>query len=264
MRRGIEILPRRSGDTDTEAIALSGEDAWLARSSTVTGVRPSGAIAFREKRRPAGYALGMATVRGRTWLAAGRRAIALADDGSIRMRPRLPARARDLAGGDGVVWAVGGRMRPVKVLHRGWTTEPAGPGYAVALDVETGRRVRALATAPGPSAVAVWRDRLWVASPAGLDQLDATTGRRLRRVASGARMIAVGEGALWWLTYDGSLTRRDPGSGERIGDPLPLNQEAVSLTTGDGAVWVGLREPGVLRIDAGTMRASWRRSIPPT
>jgi outer membrane protein assembly factor BamB len=206
----------------------------------------------------------MATMAGRTWLAAGRRAIALAPDGSIRMRARLPARASGLVAGDGVVWAVGGRLRRVKVLHRGWTTEPAGPGYAIALDAATGRRVRELATAPGPTGLVAWRDRVWIASPSGLDQLDAATGRVVRHVPLSLGSIAAGEGSLWALTRDGTLSRMDPATGAPAGSPLALGQDVSSIATGAGAVWAGLRESGVMRIDAATMRVSWRRSIPPT
>ncbi len=260
-----EVLPARRS-SGVQAIAVDADHAVVGWSGAVAGVLPSGAVSFRRVRRPPGYVFGMETVEGRTWLAAGRRAIALAPDGTIRMRPRLPARATGLAAGDGVVWVVGGRVKGVKIAHRGWTAVPAGPGYAIALDARTGRRVRALATPPGPSAVAVWRDRLWIESASGLDQLDATTGRVLNHADSSGEMIAAGEGWLWSLSTDGTLTRRSPEDGAPSGSTVSLNQYVGSLTTGAGAVWVGggVQDTDVFRIDPAVPRVVWRESIPPT
>jgi hypothetical protein len=240
----VSVLPeRRSGDV--QAITLNGADAWIGWSSTVARVRPSGDL-LRHPRRPRGFVSGMVTVRGRTWLAAERWVFALAGDGSVRRRLLLPTRVAGLTGGDRVVWAV-------------------GRDYAIALDAQTGRRVRTLQASA--AAVAVWRRSLWIATVSGLEQIDATTGRSLRRVSiPQVRFIAVGGDALWALTFGGTLLRLDPDTGERVGAHLSLERSVGSLTTGAGSVWVGGggQDPEVVKVDPETMRVSWVRAIPPT
>lgn len=97
----------------------------------------------------------------------------------------------------------------------------------------------------------------------GLDQHDAATGRRLRRVAFAGGMIAIGEGRLWALEYDGTLRQMNPSDG-RQDRSTELNQSVGSLAIGAGAVWIGggPQDPGITRIDPSSVAVSWHRTIP--
>jgi streptogramin lyase len=72
--------------------------------------------------------------------------------------------------------------------------------------------------------------------------------------------IAVGEGAAWAITPDGTLLKIDSATG-RVKDKAKLAQGPVtSLATGHGAVWVLVLDPAsgnrVLRIDPLTLRVT--------
>lgn len=103
---------------------------------------------------------------------------------------------------------------------------------------------------------------------------DAGTVRRRVPVASVAALAssagplrrAAGEGARWTLSYDGALTRRDPATGSVTGGPVDVGFLTGDLAVGAGGVWVGggPQESTIVRFDPRTLRATWRRDIPPT
>lgn len=262
------VLADRRG-TDVQAIAADGTlgvvAAWTGGQALVGG---DGSLVARHGRRPPGYAVAVVSGGSLTWLAAGRRAILLAPDASVLTRPRLPARVAAMAVDGRVVWAVGGRMRPSTQRGRSGTLVPAGPGYAVAVESATGRRLHRWATAPGPVGVTARPGVLWVSSPTGIDRLDPGTGRVLRHVKASESAIVLGAGHLWSLDLRGTLTRRDPATGRPEG-PSPTRSDLQGLVTADAnGVWVALNDPhrarAVVRIDPATMRMAWRTPIPVT
>ena len=111
---------------------------------------------------------------------------------------------------------------------------------------------------------------VWAADGDGLTRIGPATGRAAVRVDEPADLVALGDGALWTLTYDGVLTRRGPGTGRAVADPVRVaDAEDVddiprTLVADGGAVYVGLRHPSVVRIDPATGRIVWRRDIPYT
>lgn len=122
--------------------------------------------------------------------------------------------------------------------------------------------------------VAVGR-RVWIV--AGREALDVDARGAVRRrvpvgsvaalaSAPGPLRRAVGEGARWTLSYDGALTRRDPATGSVTGGPVDVGFLTGDLAVGAGGVWVGggPQESTIVRFDPRTLRATWRRDIPPT
>lgn len=103
---------------------------------------------------------------------------------------------------------------------------------------------------------------VWAADGEGLTRIDPTTGRAAVRVDAPADLVALGDGALWTLTHDGDLTRRDPDTGRPLGGPFDMGNEPRTLVAGGGAVYVGLRHPAVVRVDPATGTVLWRRDIP--
>ena len=244
--RTTEVLPENGGGALLEAVAVEGGEVRVATSSSVVTLSQAGRVLFREGRRPRAYASAMHAAGGHTLLAAGRRLLVLRADGSVGARsPRLPARVTALA--------VNG--------ERAWV---GGAGFVMALDVRTARPAGARAVAsPWPGGLAAAGGRLWLSDGTTISGIDPATGATLRRLAEPTAVIALGEGALWTARRNGGLlTRRDPDSGEPLGDPLDPGDDATTLTAGAGGVWLGLRHPSVLRIDPSGSRIAWRRDIP--
>lgn len=104
----------------------------------------------------------------------------------------------------------------------------------------------------------------------GLTRIDPATGRAAIRIDAPADLVAMGDGALWTLTYEGALTRRDPATGRAVAEPVAVgggddgHELPTTLVAEGGAVYVGLRHPAVVRVDPATGRIVWRRDIPYT
>ena len=149
------------------------------------------------------------------------------------------------------------------LLTTGGRRRPAGPGWLRVLDPATLRLLSPVeATTPWPRAVADGGGATWIAGDGAVPQRTAPDGERRTLRAPGVEFLA--GGALWTLTRDGVLQRRDPVTGRASGPPLDVGGHATSLATGPGVVWVGLRDRAVVRVDPAGPSVTWTRDVPVT
>jgi hypothetical protein len=73
-------------------------------------------------------------------------------------------------------------------------------------------------------------------------------------VAPSPTAVAVGGGALWITTIDGSLTRVDPNLHGVVAS-IPVCHNALAVAYGEGAAWVACGDKTVVRVDPKTDRA---------
>jgi outer membrane protein assembly factor BamB len=239
------VLPRRRS---VDVLGIDEQDASVGLAAGRLAVVLDAAGAATDRATvPRRTVLIGAAFRGPRLLVAGGRRLWAVSDGRVTMESvRTPARVAAMAVDGGTVWLGGDRFT--------WqvdaaTGAPAGPRSAVT-------------AAPGGLAAA--DGLVWATDGTGLTRIDPATGRAAVRVGEPADLVALGEGALWTLTYDGDLTRRDPATGRAVAGPFPVGEEARTLVADGGAVEVGLRHPSVVRIDPADGRIVWRRDIPYT
>jgi len=95
------------------------------------------------------------------------------------------------------------------------------------------------AESPGRTWIATGEERVWVAGPSVLVEVDPVRGRVVRRIdVAGVTGLAVGEGSVWVIDdLSGQLLRFDPATGGQTGSAsIPGNLDDV--TAGGGAVWI--------------------------
>jgi serine/threonine protein kinase len=96
---------------------------------------------------------------------------------------------------------------------------------------------------PGtPAALAVFTDGVWVATTGRrlvLVGRDGDKGRALRTPGK-AVDVEIASGKLWVLDGDGTLTKRDPETGESTWSEY-IGTNAVALAVGEDSVWVAVR-----------------------
>ena len=96
---------------------------------------------------------------------------------------------------------------------------------------------------PGtPVALAVLADGVWVATTGRRLVLLGHDGGKVRalRTEENAVDLELANGTLWELDGDGTLTRRDPKTGESISSE-DVGSNAVALAAGDDSVWIAVR-----------------------
>ncbi len=135
---------------------------------------------------------------------------------------------------------------------------------------------RRIAAGARPDAVATAGGRVWVLSSATgeMHVLDAVTGRERSRISLGASApgaaIAAGFGSIWALKASTrSLIRIDGGTRQRHVDTSTTIDGTGSpdrLATGEGAVWVAVRDPGgggdwIVKIDPESLREHTRIAV---
>jgi hypothetical protein len=98
-----------------------------------------------------------------------------------------------------------------------------------------------VAEVPDASAIAVGESYAWVLSSTGdLTRLDPGSLRRVgepERIRS-AVALEVGVGSVWVTSAAGTVTRVDPASGRAVDGPVPVGDEPVAISAGEGAIWV--------------------------
>jgi len=118
-----------------------------------------------------------------------------------------------------------------------------------------------------PNAITVTRGRVWALSnkSAEIVVLDSRTSRQVRRVpiGGGGTSVAAGFNSVWAVkSSTGKLLRISAKTGRRLDSrSLVVDGEAISVVTGQGAIWVGVRNQGndgsapetVVRIDPSTL-----------
>jgi len=110
------------------------------------------------------------------------------------------------------------------------------------IDPRTRTRERAGTAGEGPVAVATGAGAVWVASAGGtVSRYHSRTGAATGppEPVPGASGVAVGEGAVWVTSQaEGTVTRLDPASGRRRGEPIKVGSQPTDIAVGGGSVWV--------------------------
>ena len=153
------------------------------------------------------------------------------DSGEVADRFDVEGFASSLAVGDGFVWVVKDNREVVRV-------DPASGG----IDGDPVEVPEAFGVATGEGAV-------WIVSASGeVTRIDpgslqtATPRARIR----GALDVAAGLGSVWVTSSNRRLTRLDPDTLEPTGKPIPVGDEAASVSVGAQAVWVANGGDGTL------------------
>ena len=153
------------------------------------------------------------------------------EGGEVADRFDVEGFASSLAVGDGFVWVVKDNREVVRV-------DPALGG----IEGDPVEVPEAFGVATGEGAV-------WVVSASGeVTRIDpgslgtATPRARIR----GALDVAAGLGSVWVTSSNRMLTRLDPDTLEPAGQPIPVGDEAASVSVGAEAVWVANGGDGTL------------------
>jgi ABC-type branched-subunit amino acid transport system substrate-binding protein len=159
-------------------------------------------------------------------------------DGSVTSFTESETPPGNVAVGEGGVWVLDNEAKTVSRI-----------------DPETKEVTESFDTPGVPSELAVGEGALWVGIAAGrrggnatvrVARMDTDTGRvtgtvKLRGDApvfpvAGTPRLAVGEGAVWAVNPDGSVSRIDPKSGGLV-TTIETNNLAWTIAAGDGGVW---------------------------
>lgn len=136
-------------------------------------------------------------------------------------------------------------------------------GILARLDPETGAAVAEVYLPRGIAAVVADADTLWITSTdAGrLTRVNPHNTEVVETVAVGPRprRLALGEGSVWVLNGDGTVSRVDPAS-NKVTATITVGGDTGSgdIAAGAGSVWVSLPGAPIVRIDPRTNRAVQR------
>lgn len=180
----------------------------------------------------------------------GDRAIARVDlkEQSVKATAKVAVSSEEgrIATGAGSLWAVTDRRG---VLSR--------------IDPETGGAVAEVFVTAGAMSVEGTKDALWVTSQdAGrLTRVNPYNTEVDAIVTVGSRpgRAAIGEGAVWVLNGDGTVTRVDPKT-NKVAATITIGGDTAGgdIAAGAGSVWVSLPGAPIVRIDPRTDRAVQR------
>jgi YVTN family beta-propeller protein len=149
-----------------------------------------------------------------------------------------------------------------------WVLNTADEGVS-RVDPRTGAVIRTFEPRGRPTDIAAGAGALWIGSGPGathrVSRVDPATGEtmhteRLPRrgeeggPTEGFPRIAVGEGAVWAINPDDTVSRLDPASGRRVAVVPHDGEGASALAAGDVGVWVLSGLNGIARIDPRTNR----------
>jgi DNA-binding beta-propeller fold protein YncE len=166
---------------------------------------------------------------------------------------RVPADAAAIAVGDGALW--------VATVAPGDLAAP-GRDAVARIDLATGRTVATVTVARAPLDLAVTPGAVWVTNSGaggdGVARIDPRTNRlsgRPVRTGASPQSLAVGGGALCVANHDArTVTRIDQATGRVVAD-IPVPSEPHRVSYGAGAAWVGnWHDNSVSRIDPATNR----------
>jgi YVTN family beta-propeller protein len=193
--------------------------------------------------------------------------------GGRRLRRRRPL---VVAGAAATLLVVGGVVAAVLTLTGGSgraELSSAPPDSVAVIDPKTNRLVDVVSVGSTPIAVAVGAGAVWVANSQDgtLSRIDPATREVVRTIGLGTPVsdVAFGFGSVWVANGTaGSLTRVDPRTNVvsatlRQPEEQPLvSPAAVSITTGEGSVWLASGTRRVLRIDPATGRMIAKVPVP--
>lgn len=237
-----------------EAGAAASEDAvWVPgrAGSTIVRIEAKGNVAGPPVPVGAQPCASLVVAFGSVWIPlCGDQALARLDpkEQKVASTSPLPVASPDgrLASGVGSLWVVTDRTG---VLSR--------------IDPETGGAVAEVYLPRGAAAVASGKDALWITS--------AEAGRLTRvnphntqvediiAVGPSPGRLAVGEGGVWTLNGNGTVTRVDPDTNKVVATiPVGDGVEGGDIAAGEGSVWVSAPGVPIVRIDPRTNRAVQR------
>ena len=116
-------------------------------------------------------------------------------------------------------------------------------GRVSRIDLETGEVTSRIRVPAPPSALAADADAVWLGLERGRDlwRIDPRDDVAAAAVAVGGPVadLAIGEGAVWALETDGTLSRIDPATNKVTGS-AELGR-AAAIAVGHGRVWIATR-----------------------
>ena len=248
IERTRALLPQRRS-IDLQAIDEEDGFVGLASGRLAIVLDRDGDEVARAKVRRGIYTEGVAFRGPHLLVAGGRRLWAVAGDRATMESVRAPARVASFALDGGTGWV-------------------GGSGFVWPLDAATGGHAGPRSKVSADDGLAAAEGVVWAADGHGITRIDPASGRAAARVEEPADFVALGDGALWTLTHEGALTRRDPGTGRAVGEPVTVgggddfHERPGTLVADGGAVYVGLSHPAVVRVDPASGRIVWRRDIP--
>ncbi len=217
-------------------VSAAEDAAWLALADRGAIQRASGTEGAGEPVKVAGFPFQIAAGEGSVW--------AMSQTSIERIDPETQETGetveldRDLASiaaGEGGLWVVRANDEVLK------------------LDPGTGRSSES-AQVPGAFNVTVGESAVW-ALGAGAGNDSGGTLTRIDPTGSVAGDpvpvveavdLAAGLGFVWILDAAGELTRYDPETGRRRGDPISVGREPLSVSVGEGAAWVAATGEGAV------------------
>jgi len=255
------------GDTPT-AVADGAGAVWVlnANAGTVSEIDPQKRTVLATF--PAGAAPTDLTVgSGAVWVATSSFTLLQIDPGTkiprgIRLpqttNPAQQGHSSWVAASGSDVWATGNstalRVSPSRLAVR-FRSSTCCNGIAIGggsvwladqtglreLDAETGHTVLHVRLGFGSGEVAYGKPYVWVAEPIAnrVWAIDPRTGTVAGSVTVGAQPdgIAVGDGAVWVSSADGTVSRIDPVH-LRVVEQIRVGGTPAGIAVGDGAVWV--------------------------
>jgi len=217
-------------------VSAAEDAAWLALADRGAIQRASGTEGAGEPVKVAGFPFQIAAGEGSVW--------AMSQTSIERIDPEtqetgetveLDQDLASIAAGEGGLWVVRANDEVLK------------------LDPGTGRSSES-AQVPGAFNVTVGESAVW-ALGAGIGDESGGTLTRIDPAGSVAGDsvpvvravdVAAGLGFVWVLDAAGKLTRYDPATGLRRGDPISVGDEPLSVSVGEGAAWVAATGEGAV------------------
>jgi streptogramin lyase len=240
-------------------------------------------VALNEKSDPASLVVG----DGALWIALdGKLLEADPASGKIRRRIAIPVKGGpgNMAVDDETVWIViftrakerlvgidieSGKARgkpfaipfayPIEIVATGgfvWmASNLKGQRNLYRYDPKVGKFTKRI-PGTGNRGLAGGADGLWLTSGDTLVKVDPDTARVAGgpyETAAGTSPVAVGEGVVWTATFDGTIERHDPASGDTIGENSGLVKLSDNLASGPLGTWIADSfEDRIIRLDPKT------------
>src|SRR5579859_4177240 len=226
--RNMAVLPGFPAGAAPTDLAVGSGKVWVATSSfTLLEIDPgthiSSGIRLPRSTNPAQQG-------NSSWVAAsGSDVWATGDSAALRVKPsRLAVLFRSSICCKGI--AIGGGSV--------WLADQTG---LLELDADTGRTVVHIPLGFATGEVAYGKPYVWVAEPIAnrVWAIDPRTGTVGGSVTVGAQPdgIAVGDGAVWVSSADGTVSRIDPVH-LRVVEQIQVGGTPAGIAVGDGALWV--------------------------
>jgi hypothetical protein len=241
--RRATVLESEARQAEPKGFSLAGpaSDVTVGESGAWYALPEQQAVERRELGHPQspgetigleGFPAAVAAADGSVY-ALSERSVELIDPDSREVADRFDVEgfASSLAVGDGFVWVVKDNREVVRV-------DPALGG----IEGDPVEVPEAFGVATGEGAV-------WVVSASGeVTRIDPGSLQTAtpRAPIRGAIDVAAGLGFVWVTSSDRTLTRLAPDTLEPTGKPIPVGDEAASVSVGAEAVWVANGGDGTL------------------